>query len=204
MFFTGYSKVFDQLSNKQQRHLALGFLVLLLALIYWVAIVPLLDQSRFYQKSIEDSEFRLQRYKRSIAGKQAWQKQLTILKQREQSSQHFSNKGTPALASADFQKLIKTTVIDAGGRLTSTQVVPPSEEESFTKITIKVRMTGNMRALRDVLYTLEAARPMLLVDNLTLRPIRGRRDRKTRKMMPSDELNIYFDVVGYLRASTQP
>ena len=195
--------MFDQLNNKQQRYLALGLLALLLLLIYWVAIMPLLDKSQFYRESIEDSEFRLQRYKRSIAGKEAWQKQLLTVKQREQSSQHFSNKETPALASADFQKLIKTTVTDAGGRLTSTQVVPPSEEDSFSKITIKVRMTGNMETLRDVLYTLESTRPMLLIDNLTLRPIRGKRNRKTRKMMPSDQLNVYFDVVGYLRASEQ-
>ena len=189
----------SDLSSGQQRSLALSLLVVCVALLLSIVIVPLVDALVSYDENIEDLQFKLLRFKRIAAGREKVLTHLETLKNRQGDEGHFSDRETAALASADLQQLIKTAVIDAGGRLISTQVVPEIEEDHFIRTSVKVRMSGDTSALRNVLYEIESARPMLIVDNLTIRTVRGRRDRRTRKLLPSNELNVNFDVSGYMR-----
>lgn len=191
--------MFRDLSSRQQRFLALSLFFLGIILILGVIVIPLVDAAASYDESIDDLQFKLQRYKRVVAGREKILEYLDALKRRQGQGDHFSSRETPALASADLQQLIKKAVVDAGGRLISTQVVPETEEEHFIKTSVKVRMSADTVALRNVLYEIETARPMLIVDNLTIRATGGRRDRRTRRILPSNELNVNLDVSGYMR-----
>ncbi len=187
------------LTKTQQRFLALLLFFLCIVLILGAVVAPLVGAAASYDESLDELRFKLLRYKRIAAGKEKVQQQLDKLKRQQGDEDQFSNRETPALASADLQQLIKKVVLDVGGRLISTQVIPETEEEHLIKISIMVRMMGNSMALRNVLYEIETARPMLLVDNLAIRPTPGRRDRKTRRLLPSNELNVNFNVSGYMR-----
>lgn len=191
----------SDLSSEHQRILAFSLLILCFVLTLGVVAVPLVNIAAGYDDNIEDLQFKLRRYKRIVAGKETVLQQLGTLKRRQWNENHFSNRETAALASADLQQVIKKAVVDAGGRLISTQVVPEKEEDHFIKTSVKVRMSGDTAALRNVLYTIETARPMLMVDNLMVRATSGRRDRKTRKVLPSNQLNVNFDVSGYMRVA---
>ena len=111
------------------------------------------------------------------------------------------SRDTAALASADLQTLIKEAVNSVGGELISTQVIPERKEEQFTRVAVKLRMTGSTQMLRDVLHSFESNRPLLFVENLNIRPIRNMQPqmpgRKPAKVV--DKLSIDFDVVGYMR-----
>ncbi|MGH8550094.1 MAG: type II secretion system protein GspM [Methylococcales bacterium] len=192
-------KMLSELSSRQQRFLALSLFILGIILVLGLIVVPLVDAAASYDEDIEDLQFKLLRYKRIVAGREKVLQHLDTLKRRQGDGDQFSNRATPALASADLQQLIKKAVVDSGGRLISTQVVPEQEEEHFIKISVKVRMSGDTAALRNVLYEIETARPMLIVDDLTIRGTSGRRDRRTRKILPSNELNVNFDVSGFMR-----
>jgi len=135
-----------------------------------------------------------------VAGKDEIIAKVNVIKQRQQKANHFSNRETSALASADLQQFVKKAIVESGGRLTSTQVIPERIEDNFIHIAIKVRMSGDAVILRDVLYIIETAKPMLMIDNLMVRSVRGRRDRRTRKVMATNELSVNFDVSGYMRA----
>jgi general secretion pathway protein M len=193
------TKVIKQLSKDRQRLLALSLLLLGLVLVLATILVPLINVVATYNESIEDLQFELLRYKRIAAGKGQVLQYLDRLKREQGDQNHFSDRATPALASADLQQLIKKVVVDAGGRLLSTQVVPETEEDHFVRTSIKVQMSGDTMALRSVLHDIETARPMLIIDNLTIRAISARRDPRTRKLLPSNELNVNFDVSGYMR-----
>lgn len=189
----------DRLNKNQQRYLAVALLFLVAIIFYLVAVLPVTTAIKSNNDAIDDLEFRLQRMKKIKAGEPQLLQRLEQVQQQQAQNKHFSDRKTAALASADLQKFIKNTVVDAGGRLTSTQVVPAETEDQFVRIAIKVRMSGNSDILRNVLYEIENRRPMLIVDNLNLRPIRGRRDPKTRKLLPSDQLNVNLDISGYMR-----
>jgi len=183
-----------------QRWLALGLFVTVMLLVVFIAIVPLVSTGMDYYEQKQELIFRLQRATKVVARKDVVVAENERIKQKYQGQNYFSTRDTVALASADLQKLIKTSISEAGGQLTSTQVLPSSSKDSFSRVTVKVRMTGDIEALRTVLHQIESSVPMMIVDQLDIRPVRGRRNRRTRKIEPSNKLNINFQVAGFMRA----
>lgn len=185
-----------------QRWLALGLLVFVFMLIIIVAIVPLVSTGLDYYQQKQELTFRLQRSKQIVARKQTVLEDIKNIKQQYQQQNYFSTRDTVALASADLQKFIKATISSAGGQLTSTQVLPSTSENGFKRISVKVRMSGDAEILRSVLYEIESAVPVMIIDQIDIRPVRGKRNRKTRKIEPSSKLNINFQATGFMRAES--
>lgn len=186
-----------------QRWLAVGLLVLVLIFVIFVLLVPLITRGLAYHEEKNDLMFRLQR-QQSIAGrKDRVAEELEAVKQQFLQQNYFTTSTTEALASAELQNIVKTAVSDAGGQLTSTQGLPGTMTDGFFRIAVKVRMTASMDNLVSVLHTLETAVPVLIVDQLDVNPVRGRRNPKTGKLEPSDQLNVSFQVVSFMRGETQ-
>ncbi|MGZ8218216.1 type II secretion system protein GspM [Methylomagnum sp.] len=179
---------------------ALGLLFAVLAALYLAVAAPLLGLSREYADSIEDLQFRLQRLQRIAAEKSGLEERLAKIAAEAQQDERFMQKNTAALASADLQTQIKDVVGQAGGELTSTQVIPERTEEKFTRIAVKVRMNGSTPQLRQVLHNFESAQPYQFIENLNIRPIRMPRNPAAKNPQIPDRLSVDFDVVGYMRA----
>ncbi|MCK5662044.1 MAG: hypothetical protein KAI17_01090, partial [Thiotrichaceae bacterium] len=79
------------------------------------------------------------------------------------------------------------------------QVLPSKNEDGFNRVTVKVRMAGDIEVLRNVLHEIESSVPVMIIDQIDIRPVRGKRNRKTRKIQPSNKLNVNFQVTGFLR-----
>jgi len=182
----------------RERGIAVALLAVALGLIYLVVVGPLIDLGREYSDSVEDLEFRLARYRKVAAEKGYWTRRMQEIKQNSSVSEHYISKDTAALASADLQTLIKDTVNASGGELISTQVTPEQQEDQLTRISVRVRMNGSTRVLRDVLHAIETAKPLLWVDNVNLRPIRM--PLRPGQKGVADRLSIDFEVIGYMRA----
>jgi general secretion pathway protein M len=191
-----------QLDNQQQRWLALGLLAAVILFITLVLIVPLISAGFEYNETKQDLAFRLKRFKAVIASKDKVFANAEKIKRQFAKQQYFSDRETVALASADLQKFIKTTISRAGGQLTSTQVLPSKTEDDITRITVKVRMNGSIEDLRSILYDIEMSKPLMIVEELDVRPVRGRRNRKTRKIEPSNKMNVNFQVASFMRIKT--
>jgi general secretion pathway protein M len=186
----------------KSRLLALALLLGVVALFYLVLVTPLLEVRGSNAETIQDLEFRLQRFRKVAAEKEYWLGLLEEIKEQGKDREQFISRDTAALASADLQTLIKKTVTDAGGELISTQVFPERKQDQFTRIAVKVRMTGSTVVLREVLYAFETGTPILFIENLNLRPIRlGQlREPGGKASKIPDRLSVDFDVVGYMRA----
>ena len=189
-----------QLSEQQQRWIALGLLGLVVVLFTFSFALPVAAKLQENRDALENLEFRLQRYKKIIRGKDALLATAEELKQRISAENYFSSRETVALASADLQKMVKDTIDKAGAELASTQVIEGGGTDPLPRIAIRIRFSGTIEALRDVLHGIESARPVLVIENLNLRPIAGRRDRRTRRILPSDQLSVSFEVAGFMRA----
>lgn len=182
----------------RDRLFALALLLVAVVVVYMTVIGPLVDLGQEYSESVDDLQFRLQRYRKVASEKAYWTRRVEEIRQHSTVSEQYISRDTAALASADLQTLIKETVNTSGGELISTQVVPEQKEEQLTRIAVRVRMNGSTRVLRDVLHSVETASPILWVDNVNLRPIRMP-VRPGGKGL-TDKLSIDFEVVGYMRA----
>jgi general secretion pathway protein M len=189
----------DQLNKQQKRWVALGLLGIIILFVVLIVIVPLINAGLDYNETKQDLAFRLKRYKEVIASKDKVMANAENVKKQYAEQEYFNTRETEALASAALQKFIKTAISAAGGQLTSTQVLPSKTEEDITRITVKVRMNGTIEHLRRVLYDIEMSKPLMLVEEMDIRPVRGRRNRKTRKIEPSNKMNVNFQVVSFMR-----
>ncbi|WP_305910015.1 type II secretion system protein GspM [Methylomarinum sp. Ch1-1] len=183
-----------------QRWMAIGLLLCVVMLVIFAAIVPLVSTGLAYHEEKQELAFRLQRYRQIAARKDDVAESIKRIKQQYQAQGYFSNRDTVALASADLQKFIKSAIAQAGGELTSTQVLPSSHQDGLLRISVKVRMSGDIEVLRNVLYEIESSVPVVIIDQIDVRPVRGRRNRKTRRIEPSNRLNVNFQAVSFMRA----
>ncbi|MEQ1620011.1 MAG: type II secretion system protein GspM [Methylococcales bacterium] len=190
-------------SKVAQKWLALGLFVLVVLLFALLIVTPIISKGLELNESKHALAFRLQQYERVLATKEAVAENLDQIKQAYDEQGYLNSQNTSALASAGMQEFIKKTIVEAGGQLSSTQVLPVTTKNEFTRITISVRMTGNSEVLRSVLYNIETSAPLILIDQIDIRPMRGVRNRKTRQIEPSNELNVNFQAVSFMRKQAE-
>jgi general secretion pathway protein M len=183
----------------QQRLIAVGLLIAVVLAIILIVIVPLVNKEMELHETKNTLVFRLQQYERILAKKDAVITSMDTIKQQHDSQGYFNSQNTDALASAEMQEFIKKTIVEAGGQLSSTQALPVSNKDKFSRITVRVRMTGNSEVLRAVLYKIETSTPLIIIDQIDIRPMRGIRNRTTRQIESSNELNVNFQAVSFMR-----
>lgn len=188
-----------------QRWLAVGLLAFIVLLVLLVIVVPLVSKGLELNENKENLAFTLKKYENIMAGKAAIVGNIAAIKQQHEDQGYFNTQSTSALASAQMQEFIKQAIVQAGGQLSSTQVLPPNEssKDKFNRITVSVRMTGNIEVLRAVLYKLETETPLIVIEQMDIRPMRSIRNRITRQIEPSNELNINFQAVSFMRSQPQ-
>ena len=179
---------------------AVALLVLVITLVLLGVIYPLYSLKSGYQDTVEDLQFRLRRLQQVAGSRQALAQRLDKIKAMAGKNDTFLPTNTAALAAADLQTRIKKAVGDAGGELSSTQVVPERNEGNAVRITVKVRLTGSTPMLLKILHGFEAGKPYLFIENLNIRPIRMPRNPKDKNAGIDDKLNVDFDVIGYMQA----
>jgi general secretion pathway protein M len=190
----------DIVNHQQlQRWLAVGLLIAVVLIIGLVVIAPLVSKGMELNETKNNLVFRLQQYERILATKDSVVGGMAKIKEQHEKQGYFNSQKTDALASAEMQEFIKKAIVDAGGQLSSTQALPVSNKDKFSRITVRVRMTGNSEVLRAVLYKIETAKPFIIIDQIDIRPMRGKRNRTTRQIDPSNELNVNFQAVSFMR-----
>ncbi|MDD5114786.1 MAG: type II secretion system protein GspM [Methylobacter sp.] len=190
-------------SKLSQRWLALGLLALVLLVFSLLVVMPIINKGLELNESKQALAFRLQQYERVLATQDQVAANVEQIKQAYAEQGYLNSQQTSALASAELQEFIKKTIVEAGGQLSSTQVLPVSTKGEFTRITISVRMTGSSEVLRTVLYNIETSAPLIVIDQIDIRPMRGVRNRATRQLELSNELNVNFQAVSFMRKQSE-
>lgn len=183
----------------QQRILAVGILVVVVLLFVLLIVTPLISKALDLNESKSSLVFKLQQYERILAKSDLVTESMANITKAQDSQGYFNLQETDALASADMQEFIKKAIVDAGGQLSSTQALPVSNKDDFKRITVSVRMTGNSEVLRSVLYKIETSEPLIIINQIDIRPMRGTRNKITRQLEASNELNVNFQAVSFMR-----
>lgn len=182
-----------------RRVFAVALLILAVALPYRLIVRPVLDRFEANREEIEQQRDLLARYRSLAMGVDALRETLEQTKANEAGADYYLTGDSEALVAAQLQNRLKTIIGNSGGRLTSTQVMPASDEAGFHQVTIRVRMNCGIEALRQTMYSLETELPFLFVDNIDV----SARQQRGRPTTPETEpeLTVSFDVFGYLRPS---
>ncbi len=188
-----------QKNNQNERWLAVGLLLAVMGFISFVIILPLVNQGLALHEEKNALGFRFEQHERILARKQSVVDEMEMLKTKFAEQNYLSTQNTSALASAELQEMIKQAIIEAGGQLSSTQGLPVVTKNNFNRIPINVRMTGNSEVLRAVLHKIETATPLVVVEQIDIRPMRGVRNKVTHQIDPSNELSVNFQAVSFMK-----
>jgi general secretion pathway protein M len=182
----------------RSRVLAIGLLVVALALCYLVLVHPIVAAYRETARTIAELEANLVRYQQIGRQLSLHEADLARFQRAQPSGGYFLRSGTDALAAAELQDRVKRLVDSSGGELVSTRDLPVSQHGRFSSVGIQVQMSGSVGTVLLVLYALESGRPLVIVDNVNLRAIAESRFRRTEPEV--NRLSASFDVSGFIQA----
>lgn len=193
-----------QLTNKQQKILAISLLLIVFLVFAGGIAVPIWSVNQYYSDSIDQMNTRLSILKRTTSDGESLLPEYNRLKNYRLSDKRYLKSKSEALAAAEIQRVIKGIIVPNGGEILSTQIISSNKKAKIPQITLKVRMRGDINSLVKVFYKIETGDPFLNIDNLSIRSRNIRRRRSVRnkdtQQAPSS-LDIQFEISGYIRGS---
>ena len=129
----------------------------------------------------------LEKYINLISEKPALEERLTSLKEARKADDSKLIEGqTPSLAAAQLQEIVKSTITERGGTISSERVGKPADLGKFKVISVSVDASiPDSRALSEILYSIETRTPYLVIKELDAR-VKNYRDPR--------ELMVKLDV----------
>ncbi len=184
-----------KLSHWQHGLFSAGISLITVAVFYFVLIQPALTTRKANVDRIEDLTFQLSKFSGAAGNIKVLENEIKTLNNNNANKADFLTGDVPAIIAAELQKKLKTIVEASGGNLVSTHAITGKDDDVYPKVTIKVHMQVDMKALQAVLYKLTNNKPLLFTDNLLIqrRHVSSKRQNKNTGL-----LEVRFDVTGYL------
>jgi hypothetical protein len=177
------------------RALAVAIAVAGVAVFYVLAISPVLafydDQAQLLEQRTEVA----QRFR--ILARELPDLRVADKKWRDQFGGELLLTGSSdAIASAAIQTMMKSTVEDAGAKLTSAEILPAKAEGDFRRVGIRVAFSGDIKLVTAVLRSLETAHPVLFAGDFDLHSGLGS-SASDGDGAGSDGLAVTLDIYGF-------
>lgn len=173
---------------------------------------PWLEETRDLKQQIESLDDQAASYRRLLQTLPELQTELEQARSNKDAKDFYFDAKTPALAGAELQREVQKMVKSAGGRVSSTQLLPAREDEQPPRVRVRTQIQGTTDALLDVLYQIDKARPFLFIEQITIRaPAQrrvARRKSRTRRNRPGlkppqgTNLTVRLDVFGFASGKT--
>jgi general secretion pathway protein M len=183
------------LTHWQHGLISASILILLIASFYIVLIQPALTTKHDNIGRIDDLQFQLNKFSHAKTQIAQLRNEIKTLNDSDINNGDFLTGSAPAIIAANLQKKLKAVIESNGGNLVSTHAITGKDDDVFPKVTVKVHMQVDMKALQAVLYNLTNNKPLLFIDNLL---IQRRHVSSKRQNRNSGLLEVRFDVTGYL------
>ena len=176
-------------------------LALVLLLVVLGVLLPWLEQNDEYNRQILLRNRQLKGYERQIAALPALRKELGELDANRTMDTYYLDASDASLGGVTLQRHIEGVIADAGGTMTSIQILPPQQEGQLTRISVRLRLQVQSDSLRQILYGIESSEPLLFVEKLNLRSLHRRARSKPAAQKDVTQLNANMDVYGYIRGA---
>jgi general secretion pathway protein M len=194
--------VTDQKNTYRNKALAIAILCGMVVLVIGLLAFPIWSINKHYSEKIVVLETRLQILSHDIQSGEKLEAEYQRLLSGNSTDKRYLKSQSDALAAAELQRIVKISIVPAGGEILSTQIVPNTQKEGTQKVSLKVRMKAELKALVKVFYQLETGYPLLFIDSFTIRSrsVGARRviNRNPTAQLAARMLDVDFQVSGYI------
>ena len=182
----------DRLPPSQQRALAAGILLLVLAAVAALIWLPV-SYLRGQDGTLAAGARRIAELQARIPGREGLLAQERDLRGALDTERALLPGSTPAVAAAQLQGELAELAAAMGGEITTVQIVEPEDAAPFARIGLRLSLTGDIATVRDFLYAVETREPMLIVRRMDL--VVGAAGGGQSEENPT--LAATFDIYGY-------
>lgn len=186
---------------------AILLFVITVILVYVVCFHWFILRHLDYSSEISDLSEQLGRFERVAGQKKHYESLLESLENRKSDENLFLEGGDFNEAAAEMSERLGQMInIQAEDtcQIVSRQPVRPRVQERFEKVTVNVRMRCGIDDFKKVLYALETTVPMLIADEVTVIKPRSRRRTRDESASGDPNLDIRFNMSGYLSKGSEP
>lgn len=189
----------DQRNSKTTALLLLAISVILvyLLLFHWFVL-----RHREYAGEIGDLRDQLNRFQTVASQRESLQGRLSQISNSQNDADLFldypSFDEAAAAMSGGIGELVRAEADDSC-QIVSRQPVRSRVQERFQKVTVNVRMRCDAEDFLKILYGMETGMPLMLVDDLNIIRPRTRRTTRNQQTATQGQLDIRFNVSGYLK-----
>ncbi len=156
------------LQLRERRILAVGLLVAVLILLLVVVIVPVFQRAVTAYQAVGDNSFRVERLQATVAQLPDLRALVAALEAAGAEQDLVSRAPSESLAAARLQQRFNDIVSRHQGELQSTRVQPAVADGDIHRIGMRVQMRGDSATLGAILADLEADRPLVFIDRLSV------------------------------------
>ncbi len=156
-----------------------------------------------FAAEIDDLRGQLGRFEAIAAQREPLQQQLASIRQTRTDANLFLTQSDFNEAAAAMSDRLGRMVETRAGeecQIVSRQPVRPRIQERYERVTVNVRMRCHSEDLLEILYRLESEVPMVIVDDLNIVRPRTRRRVGGQVIEVAEELDIRFNMSGYLKS----
>jgi general secretion pathway protein M len=177
--------------------LAIAMILVYLLMFHWFVL-----KHREYAGEIGDLREQLGRFQ-SVAGqRESLQARLGQIGASQNDADLFleypSFDEAAAAMSGGIGEMVRAEADDSC-QIVSRQPVRSRVQERFQKVTVNVRMRCDAEDFLKILYRMETGMPLMMVDDLNVIRPRTRRSTRGQQTATQGELDIRFNVSGYLK-----
>lgn len=179
-----------QLPAWGSRTLALALLAVALALVYVLALDPVLSRAALLDEEIEAERVALGRFT-AVASQKSGAGEVERLGRLASASPAYIKGDTEALKTSTLQALLSELAAAQGVRVRSTRNLPVRERDDLRFIGVRMQFNAEIAQVRDLLHGIESTQPFLLVEGLQVQPVQV---MSAGGQEQSGTLEVRFDV----------
>jgi Type II secretion system (T2SS), protein M subtype b len=162
----------------------------------WLALLASVSFTTFLRNNVEGRqrvEVSLSEYDRmrAVAAYQETVKATELSADKLPFAELFLKPGTSALISAEFLAKIKQDAANAGVEVTSTTDLPTKEDGPLRLIGGSLQLSGTSAAIYGFIQTVEASKPTVLIDRLTLVASNSPQDDSASDTILTGEIHVF-------------
>lgn len=150
------------------RAAALLLLLMLFAIVYLWAIVPLRVSYAEIDSRIAEARELVTRTERIALKRDTLRQEAERLSSQPENTIYYLTGETEAVAAAALQARVSSVIGNSGGNLGSIQALPGSDDHGLRRIAVRVQLTGGIETLLNSLHSLETGLPLLFVGELDI------------------------------------
>ncbi|MFC1777629.1 type II secretion system protein GspM [Pseudomonadota bacterium] len=189
----------DQRNSKTT---ALLLLAIAIIMVYLLVFHWFLMRHREYAGELGDLREQLSRFQTVASQRESLQTRLGRISNSQNDADLFldypSFDEAAAAMSGGIGEMVRAEADDSC-QIVSRQPVRSRVQERFQKVTVNVRMRCDAEDFLKILYGMETGMPLMLVDDLNIIRPRARRTTRGQQTAAQGELDIRFNVSGYLK-----